>query len=162
VGGTAPDFRRSVEADADESRALRLIIDQPQELGAHNLASRAPLAACGRASTTALAPRGLVKLNDTTFLDKPEHEVMGQVVATRIAIAIKMDDLHELKAKWLKWSFRFLICAFVGLLLQGAVLAISPPASPSATSSKVVDGSRTAGSGSPVGHSAKTVTASHQ
>ena len=78
-----------------------------------------------------LGAKGLVNLNDTAFLDKPEHEVMGQVVATRIAIATKMDDLHEDKATWLKWSFRFLACAFVGLVFQGAVLAISPPKSPS-------------------------------
>jgi hypothetical protein len=78
-----------------------------------------------------LGAKGLVSLNDTAFLDKPEHEVMGQVVATRIAIATKMDDLHEDKATWLKWSFRFLVLAFVGLVFQGAVLAINPPKSPS-------------------------------
>ena len=78
--------------------------------------------------------KSLTKLNDTDFLDKPEHEVMGQVVAARIGIAGRMDDLHEAKAKWLKWSFRFLALAFVGLVAQGAVLATNPPKSASATS----------------------------
>ncbi len=88
--------------------------------------------------------KALVKLNDTAFLDKPEHEVMGQVVASRIAIATKMDTLHEAKAKWLKWSFRFLVCAFVGLVVQGAVLATDPPKSPSTASSTVDGGSKAA------------------
>ena len=91
-----------------------------------------------------LGAKGLVSLNDTAFLDKPEHEVMGQVVATRIAIATKMDDLHEDKATWLKWSFRFLACAFAGLVLQGAVLAISPPKSPSERTVKIESGAKAA------------------
>jgi hypothetical protein len=91
-----------------------------------------------------LGAKGLVNLNDTAFLDKPEHEVMGQVVATRIAIATKMDELHEDKASWLKWSFRFLACAFVGLVLQGAVLAISPPKSPSERTANIQIGAKAA------------------
>ena len=88
-----------------------------------------------------LGAQGLVNLNDTAFLDKPEHEVMGQVVATRIAIATKMDDLHEDKATWLKWSFRFLALTFVGLVFQGAVLAINPPNSPSDAKANIHGGS---------------------
>ena len=91
-----------------------------------------------------LGAKGLVTLNDTAFLDKPEHEVMGQVVATRIAIATKMDDLHEAKATWLKWSFRFLARAFAGLVLPGAVLAISPPKSRSARTIKIHSGAKAA------------------
>jgi hypothetical protein len=88
--------------------------------------------------------KALAKFNDTEFLDKPEHEVMGQVVASRIAIATKMDGLHEAKAKWLKMSFRFLVAAFVGLVVQGAVLAIDPPKNPSTASSTVESGSKAA------------------
>jgi len=54
------------------------------------------------------------------------------VVATRIGIAQTMDNLHERKACWLKWSFRLLLMAFVGLIVQGGVLAIDPPSSPMA------------------------------
>lgn len=76
-----------------------------------------------------LGVKGLVNFNDKDFLDKAEHEVMGQVVASRIGIVRKMDEIHENKAKWLKWSFGFLVGVFVGLLLQGASLAIDPPVS---------------------------------
>jgi hypothetical protein len=96
--------------------------------------------------------KALAKLNDTAFLDKPEHEVMGQIVASRIAIATKMDDLHEAKAKWLKWSFRFLVAAFVGLVVQGAVLAIDPPKNTSAASATVKSGSMAAQLPSPMEH----------
>ncbi len=102
-----------------------------------------------------LGAKGLVNLNDTAFLDKPEHEVMGQVVATRIAIATKMDDLHEAKATWLKWSFRFLALAFVGLVVQGAVLAINPPKSPSAQTTKIQSGAKAADSASILNRNAK-------
>jgi hypothetical protein len=107
-----------------------------------------------------LGAKGLVNLNDTAFLDKPEHEVMGQVVATRIAIATKMDELHEDKATWLKWSFRFLACAFAGLVLQGAVLAISPPKSTSERTSNMQGGAKAAQSVPTVGRGAKTAAAS--
>ena len=91
-----------------------------------------------------LGATGLVNLNDTDFLDRPEHEVMGRVVASRIGIVTKMDELHEDKAKWLKRSFRLLALAFVGLVVQGAVLAIDPPASSSTPSSTVNGGSKAA------------------
>ncbi len=91
-----------------------------------------------------LGATGLVNLNDTDFLDRPEHEVMGRVVASRIGIVTKMDQLHENKAKWLKRSFRLLALAFVGLVVQGAVLAIDPPTSPSTPSSTVKNGSKAA------------------
>jgi hypothetical protein len=107
-----------------------------------------------------LGAKGLVNLNDTAFLDKPEHEVMGQVVATRIAIATKMDELHEDKARWLKWSLRFLACAFVGLVLQGAVLAISPPKSPSEQTVKIQSGAKAAESGHVLAKGAKAAAAS--
>jgi hypothetical protein len=107
-----------------------------------------------------LGAKGLVNLNDTAFLDKPEHEVMGQVVATRIAIATKMDELHEDKATWLKWSFRFLACAFVGLVLQGAVLAISPPKGTSEQAVKIQGGAKAAESGPTLGDGARAAAAS--
>ncbi len=107
-----------------------------------------------------LGAKGLVNLNDTAFLDKPEHEVMGQVVATRIAIATKMDELHEDKASWLKWSFRFLACAFAGLVLQGAVLAISPPKSPSDATVKMEGGAKASESGRSLDRAAKAAAAS--
>lgn len=91
-----------------------------------------------------LGAAGLVNFNDTAFLDLPEHEVMGRVVASRIGIVTKMDELHEAKAKWLKRSFRLLALAFVGLAVQGAVLAIKPPASPSTASPTVRGGSKAA------------------
>jgi len=79
-----------------------------------------------------LGSKGLGRFNDTTFLDQAGHEVTGAVVATRIGIAQTMDNLHERKACWLKWSFRLLLMAFVGLIVQGGVLAIDPPSSPMA------------------------------
>jgi hypothetical protein len=91
-----------------------------------------------------LGAKGLVNLNKTEFLDKPEHKVMGHVVASRIGIVRKMDEHHEAKAKWLKWSFRFLVLAFVGLIVQGAVLAIDPPARSSKASATVGGGSKAA------------------
>jgi hypothetical protein len=102
-----------------------------------------------------LGAKGLINLNDTAFLDKPEHEVMGQVVATRIGIATKMDDRHEEKATWLKWSFRFLALAFAGLVLQGAVLAINPPKSPSEQTSNMQGGAKAAQSAPTLGRGAK-------
>ena len=74
-----------------------------------------------------LGTKGLSRFNKTDFLDQPTHRVTGTVVATRIGIAQKMDELHEAKAKWLKWSFRFLLGGFVGLIVLGGVLAIDPP-----------------------------------
>jgi hypothetical protein len=38
-----------------------------------------------------------------------------------------MDTLHERKARWLKWSFRLPLLAFVGLIVQGSALAIDAP-----------------------------------
>jgi hypothetical protein len=67
-----------------------------------------------------LGSRGLGRFNDPAFLDQPEHEVTGAVVATRIGIAKKMDEIHEEKARWLKWAFRLLLVGFVGLIVQGA------------------------------------------
>jgi hypothetical protein len=74
-----------------------------------------------------LGAQGLTQFNDSAFLDLPTHEVIGRVIATRIGIAKKMDSLHESKATWLKWSFRFLIVAFVGLVAQGAILVSETP-----------------------------------
>jgi hypothetical protein len=74
-----------------------------------------------------LGSGGLGRFNDPAFLDQATHEVTGTVVATRIGIAETMDTLHERKARWLKWSFRLLLVAFVGLIVQGGVLAIDPP-----------------------------------
>lgn len=74
-----------------------------------------------------LGKKGLVMFNDSEFLDQPSHRVTGAVVATRIGIATTMDELHEQKARWLKWSFALLAAAFLGLIVQGAALAIDPP-----------------------------------
>ena len=50
-----------------------------------------------------------------------------------------MDELHEHKARWLKWSFRLLVVAFAGLMVQGAVLAVGPPSPPtSAAPTRIV------------------------
>src|SRR4051794_21943013 len=88
-----------------------------------------------------LGAKGLGRFNDPAFLDQPAHEVTGAVVATRIGIARKMDELHEAKARWLKWAFRLLLVAFVGLIVQGVVLAVDPPAAskPSAPVRIVID-----------------------
>lgn len=74
-----------------------------------------------------LGSAGLGRFNETEFLDQPPHEVTGAVVATRIGIAQTLDTQHERKARWLKWSFRLLLGAFVGLIVQGAVLTLDPP-----------------------------------
>jgi hypothetical protein len=75
-----------------------------------------------------LGKEGLDAFNQNEFLDQPSHRVTGMVVATRIGIAKTMDQLHEGKAKWLKWSFALLALAFMGLIVQGAALALDPPA----------------------------------
>lgn len=81
-----------------------------------------------------LGAKAMDALNQDEFLDRPTHEVVGSIVASRIAIAKKMDARHEEKAQWLKWSFRLLASAFVALALQAAVLLVDPPpAKPTAT-----------------------------
>jgi hypothetical protein len=74
-----------------------------------------------------LAGEALDMFNDSTFLDQPTHLVAGMVVSSRIAFAKTISRQHERKARWLKWSFRFLAVAFVGLVVQGVVLAADPP-----------------------------------
>jgi hypothetical protein len=71
--------------------------------------------------------RALVRFNDQAFLDQPNHALVGQVLATRIAIAKTMDDRHETKANWMKWALRLLLGALVGLVIAGGALAIDPP-----------------------------------
>lgn len=92
-----------------------------------------------------LGSAGLGRFNQTEFLDQPSHEVTGAVVATRIGIAQTMDTQHERKARWLKWSFRLLLGAFAGLIVQGAVLAIDPPgpSNPAAPIRILIDRQRT-------------------
>ena len=86
-----------------------------------------------------LGSTGLSRFNDAKFLDQPSHTVTGAVVATRIGIAQKMDELHDQKARWLKWSFRLLLVAFLGLMIQGGVLAADPPSPPgSAAPARIV------------------------
>jgi len=81
-----------------------------------------------------LGAKALNAMNQDEFLDQPTHQIMGSIVASRIAIAKKMDARHEEKAQWLKWSFRLLAGAFVALALQAAVLLVDPPpARPTAT-----------------------------
>ena len=74
-----------------------------------------------------LGAKGLAYFNDPSFLDQASHQVTGTLVATRIGIAQTMDALHEQKSRWLKWSFRMLSVAFLGLIVQGGALAIDPP-----------------------------------
>jgi len=76
-----------------------------------------------------LGGSGLDHLNKADFLDRPTHEVRGQVVATQIRIAKKMDDLHEEKAKWLKRSLRALAVTLTFVVAQGVILGVNPPAS---------------------------------
>jgi hypothetical protein len=76
-----------------------------------------------------LGKKGLDKFNQNDFLDQPSHQLTGAVVATRIAIAKTMDHHHERKARWLKWAFRLLAGAFIGLVVQAIVLAVDPPPS---------------------------------
>lgn len=71
--------------------------------------------------------RALVRFNDQAFLDQPNHALVGQVLATRIAMAKTMDDRHETKAKWMKWALRLLLGALLGLTIAGAALAVDPP-----------------------------------
>lgn len=85
-----------------------------------------------------IGEEGLVSFNDAAFLDRPTHEVTGTVVASRIAIATTMDTQHEKKARWLKWSFRLLIGAFVGLIIQGTVLALDPPKPTPTTPTRII------------------------
>lgn len=81
--------------------------------------------------------RALVRFNDQAFLDQPNHALVGQVLATRIAIAKTMDDRHETKARWMKWALRLLLGALFGLIVAGAALAVDPPPEKSEAPSKV-------------------------
>lgn len=72
---------------------------------------------------------GLDRFNKPDFLDLPTHQVTGQVVATQIGIAKKMDELHERKAKWLKRAFAGLAATLVFVVSQGVLLGVDPPAS---------------------------------
>jgi hypothetical protein len=74
-----------------------------------------------------LGAGGFDQLNKTSFLDQPTHAVMGQVVATQIEIAKTMDQLHEIKAGWLKWAFRALGVTLVLVVAQGVLLGVDPP-----------------------------------
>lgn len=65
---------------------------------------------------------GLDKLNDGAFLDSAQHEVTGAVVATRVDIAKRMDELHKPKANWLQLSLALLVAAFLALIVLGAGL----------------------------------------
>lgn len=74
-----------------------------------------------------LGGEGLDRLNKSDFLDSPPHAVVGQVLATRIAIAKGMDALHELKAEWLTRAFAALAVTLALVVAQGIVLGIEPP-----------------------------------
>lgn len=71
-----------------------------------------------------LGEEGLDQFNKAEFLDQEPHAVMGRVVATRIRIAKKMDELHEQKAKWLKRAFAALAATLTFVVAQGVVLGI--------------------------------------
>ncbi len=74
-----------------------------------------------------LGGEGLDLLNKSDFLDSPPHAVVGQILATRIAIAKGMDTLHELKADWLTRAFAALAVTLALVVAQGIVLGIEPP-----------------------------------
>lgn len=76
-----------------------------------------------------LGEEGLDRLNKRDFLDQPTHEVTGQVAATRIGIAKKMDELHEAKARWLKIAFAALAATLICIIIQGIALGVDPPSS---------------------------------
>jgi hypothetical protein len=69
-----------------------------------------------------LGAAGLDKLNDSAFLDSPQHEVTGAAVATRVAVAKRMDELHRPQANWLQLSLALLVGAFLALIVLGAGL----------------------------------------
>jgi hypothetical protein len=71
-----------------------------------------------------LGEGGLDRFNKAEFLDQEPHAVMGRVVATRIQIAKRMDELHELKAKWLKRAFAALAATLAFVVAQGVVLGV--------------------------------------
>lgn len=110
---------------AENSVASRLALTLTVALGAG--AASCAVGAIWPRTYDRLGGTGLDRFNDSDFLDEPTHYVTGVVVATRIGIAKTMDDQHERKARWFKWSLRFLVGAFVALLAQGIVLAVSPP-----------------------------------
>jgi hypothetical protein len=76
-----------------------------------------------------LGAGGYDQLNREVFLDQPRHAVMGAVLATQIEIAKKMDQLHEVKARWLKWAFRALGLTLAFVVVQGILLGVDPPRS---------------------------------
>jgi hypothetical protein len=111
----------------DTSVVARIALAATVVLGA--LAAACAIATLWPRKYDRLGTKGLGQFNKNDFLDQPTHRVTGTVVASRIGIAEKMDELHEAKAHWLKRSFRFLLGGFVGLIVLGAVLAIDPPES---------------------------------
>jgi hypothetical protein len=86
-----------------------------------------------------LGEKALNEINTDEYLDQPTHQLLGRVIATRVAIAKKMDDLHERKAWWVKRAFRLLAGAFVGLLVQAVVLVIDPPPSKPSVQVRILD-----------------------
>jgi hypothetical protein len=76
-----------------------------------------------------LGEGGLDEFNKAQFLDQEPHAVMGRLVATRIQIAKKMDQLHEVKARWLKRALAALAATLALVVAQGVVLAVDPPIS---------------------------------
>jgi hypothetical protein len=86
-----------------------------------------------------LGKAGLDQINTDEFLDQPTHQLQGSLVATRIAIAKTMDVQHERKARWLKWAFRLLAGAFVGLLVQAVVLTTDPPPSKASVQVRIIN-----------------------
>lgn len=88
-----------------------------------------------------LGKEGLAHFNQKSFLDRPTHEVTGQVVATRIGIAKTMDENHETKARWLKGGFVCVGLALACLTAQGVALAIDPQPVPDSGAQQPKDGS---------------------
>jgi hypothetical protein len=87
-----------------------------------------------------LGEKALNEINTTEYLDQPTHQLFGRVIASRVAIAKKMDEQHERKARWVKRAFPLLAGAFVALLVQAVVLVADPPASKPSVQVRILDG----------------------
>jgi hypothetical protein len=89
------------------------------------------------------APRRFVRLGEealslfrkSEFLDRPEQEVQGRTLSTKVTIAVAADDQHERKARWLKAAFVSAVLALVGVGGVGIDLAIEGTPRESSTSS---------------------------
>jgi hypothetical protein len=49
------------------------------------------------ATEVRLGEKALNELNTDEYLDQPTHQLLGRVIASRVAIAKKMDELQKAK-----------------------------------------------------------------